>query len=184
MQSHFRRGWAGFQVSAIDEYCSRHTTPRIAVLQFCKVAHDATEQLKVRPALFQLFLENNNQKGNLSTFHRFCKIVSEEGDDPFRIWSHASSWIRGAAELGLPLWFTTVDTVSANPGVLLRLLGAPNATMPSLDLPAQILRRSPVDVPSEAYTLYSSLNERIHEALNGTCVAFGADSSMYAFRCV
>lgn len=139
----------------------------------------------MQPELYRLFLENNGAQGNLTTFARFASVVAETRTDPFRTWEHAASWVRGAAELGLPVWFTTLEHLVANQSRILRFLGAPNATMPPLVLEA---RRNATGspgralLPQAAVALYGRIRDRLIEALEGTCVALGSNASMHAHQ--
>ena len=146
---------------------------------------DATAQLRRRPNLYALFRDNVGVSGNLTTFGQFIDVVAELQADPFRIWSHAASWIRGSAELGVPVWFSTLEGVLSNQTKLLRLLGAPNASMPELVLEPRrnASGRQRWPIPDEVAWLYNDIHVRLLEALEGTCVALN-NASMYAHQYV
>ena len=86
--------------------------------------------------------------------------------------------------MGIPVWFTTVDHVIANQTKLLRLIGAPNASMPELVLPPRrnATGPKPFQIPRRVRELYEEIEAGLMRTLEGTCVAYAGNSSMYAHR--
>ena len=176
--SHFRRGWAASQL--------------------CRLARDADAALS-DPTLYAIFDLNRKSEprarptesatagatasatsmpialGRLTnaaqSWANFTHWIASAsgGRDPFEFAEHALSWQRGATELGVPLWFTTLEDLAADATPLTTLLGLPiNASAPLYTLQMRPRSYVPDAVPRGFTDVYARVQAEL-EPLRGLC---------------
>lgn len=158
LHSHFRRGWAAAQLCRLNP---------------------SAEAIVTHPMLKPIFDENKRpmkvyKTAAAKSWADFVRWIAAQPDsaaaDPFDFVEHARSWERGAAELGAPLWFTTLDDLANDTAPLRRLLSIPDPFNGSF--PASLTLRNssytPGGLPHQFIDRYARTRDELW-ALRGRC---------------
>ena len=158
--SHFRRGWAGAQA--------------------CKLAKDAEASL-LAPGLGAALLLNAKPQSIFrtsaaSSWADYVRWVDSQGPlwrDPMGFVEHARSWQLGAAELGAPIWFSSLADLVADAYPIPILLGFPsnataNRSRPLFSLSLRKPSYSPARLPKTFLEAYAGVSAEL-STLRGLC---------------
>ena len=173
--AHFRRGWAGAQA--------------------CKLAKDAEASL-LAPGLGAALLLNAKPQrifktSAASSWADYVRWVDTQGPlwrDPLGFVEHAKSWQLGAAELGAPIWFSSLADLVADAFPIPILLDFPsnataNRSRPLFSLSLREPSYRPEGLPKTFLEAYAGVSAEL-STLRGRCYepmpARGASSSRCA----
>jgi hypothetical protein len=151
--SHFRRGWAAPQL--------------------CRVTSGAEMLLQPGGGLHDIFVGDYNK---YTAFDAFVRWVRKYREDPFRIWQHADSWRKASANIGAPVWFTTIDGAARGLVTLSVLAGLHNTSLLGGLQQLEIKQRPSMYstnvaqwLPMDFVGFYANISSRLQADFSGRC---------------